>query len=81
MACLYVTEKRKTDPIWDLQLFGYDQGLMSGIISAPQFTRVFPQVYQESPDDVHAGTIQGTVTGEHHSIIRFARKRQLTRET
>jgi len=43
-------------------LFGYDQGLMSGIITAPQFTRVFPQVYQESPDDVHAGTIQGTVT-------------------
>lgn len=42
-------------------LFGYDQGLMSGIISAPQFNGEFPQTYQSSTTDVHGGTVQGTV--------------------
>ncbi|KFZ01856.1 hypothetical protein V500_00586 [Pseudogymnoascus sp. VKM F-4518 (FW-2643)] len=29
-------------------LFGYDQGVMSGIISAPQFNEYFPETYQDS---------------------------------
>jgi len=29
----------------DFLLFGYDQGVMSGIISAPAFTEAFPQVH------------------------------------
>jgi len=30
--------------VTDFLLFGYDQGVMSGIISAPAFTAAFPQV-------------------------------------
>lgn len=40
-------------------LFGYDQGLMSGIITAPQFVETFPPVGGESH---HATVIQGAVT-------------------
>lgn len=40
-------------------LFGYDQGLMAGIITAPQFTETFPPLYGESH---HATVIQGAVT-------------------
>ena len=29
-------------------LFGYDQGVMSGIISAPQFNAFFPETYEDS---------------------------------
>ncbi|ORX36282.1 putative monosaccharide transporter [Kockovaella imperatae] len=43
-------------------LFGYDQGLMSGIIASKQFNTEFPATRQRNPNDVHAGTIQGTVT-------------------
>ncbi|EIW66271.1 hypothetical protein TREMEDRAFT_72410 [Tremella mesenterica DSM 1558] len=43
-------------------LFGYDQGLMSGIIASEQFNTEFPATHQSSPSDVHAGTVQGTVT-------------------
>ncbi|KAK4689669.1 hypothetical protein P7C73_g435, partial [Tremellales sp. Uapishka_1] len=43
-------------------LFGYDQGLMSGIIASKQFNREFPATRQADASDVHAGTIQGTVT-------------------
>lgn len=43
-------------------LFGYDQGLMSGIIASNQFNTEFPATKQSSPSDVHGGTIQGTVT-------------------
>lgn len=32
----------------DFLLFGYDQGVMSGIISAPAFTKAFPQVDGDS---------------------------------
>ncbi|KAI0850243.1 general substrate transporter [Daldinia vernicosa] len=32
----------------DFLLFGYDQGVMSGIISAPAFTNDFPEVYGDS---------------------------------
>ncbi|KAI1646896.1 general substrate transporter [Daldinia loculata] len=32
----------------DFLLFGYDQGVMSGIISAPAFTSDFPEVYGDS---------------------------------
>lgn len=42
-------------------LFGYDQGLMSGIIGAEQFNREFPATWQRDPNDVHTGTVQGTV--------------------
>ncbi|AFR97888.2 monosaccharide transporter [Cryptococcus neoformans C23] len=43
-------------------LFGYDQGLMSGIIASDQFNTEFPATYQHDVNDVHAGTVQGTVT-------------------
>jgi len=43
-------------------LFGYDQGLMSGIIASRQFNTEFPATKQNGPNDVHTGTIQGTVT-------------------
>ncbi|KAL7619969.1 hypothetical protein AAE478_010517 [Parahypoxylon ruwenzoriense] len=39
----------------DFLLFGYDQGVMSGIISAPAFTSDFPEVYGDS-------TYEGFVT-------------------
>ena len=40
-------------------LFGYDQGLMAGIITAPQFVETFPAVGGESH---HATVVQGAVT-------------------
>ena len=40
-------------------LFGYDQGLMAGIITAPQFVETFPPVGGESH---HATVVQGAVT-------------------
>ncbi|MCO5549814.1 hypothetical protein L7F22_003288 [Adiantum nelumboides] len=40
-------------------LFGYDQGLMSGIITAPQFWSEFPSV---AGKDRHATVVQGAVT-------------------
>lgn len=41
-------------------LFGYDQGLMSGIIASKNFNDEFPATRQNGPDDVYHGTIQGT---------------------
>ncbi|WWC92472.1 uncharacterized protein L201_007430 [Kwoniella dendrophila CBS 6074] len=43
-------------------LFGYDQGLMSGIIASRQFNTEFPATKQRDVNDVHAGTVQGSVT-------------------
>ncbi|WWC65176.1 uncharacterized protein I303_107790 [Kwoniella dejecticola CBS 10117] len=43
-------------------LFGYDQGLMSGIIASRQFNTEFPATHQRDVNDVHAGTVQGSVT-------------------
>ncbi|KAK8850689.1 hypothetical protein IAR55_004609 [Kwoniella newhampshirensis] len=43
-------------------LFGYDQGLMSGIIASRQFNTEFPATHQRDANDVHAGTVQGSVT-------------------
>ncbi|KAK1923146.1 hypothetical protein DB88DRAFT_336144 [Papiliotrema laurentii] len=43
-------------------LFGYDQGLMSGIIASEQFNREFPATRKSNKNDVHAGTVQGSVT-------------------
>ncbi|KAJ6780046.1 hypothetical protein PWT90_01218 [Aphanocladium album] len=45
-------------------LFGYDQGLMSGIISGDQFTQEFPAAYM--PDDASSST------SRHVSVIRGA---------
>jgi len=42
-------------------LFGYDQGLMSGIIGSNQFNTEFPETRQTSNDDVYRATLQGTV--------------------
>ncbi|EIM87185.1 general substrate transporter [Stereum hirsutum FP-91666 SS1] len=42
-------------------LFGYDQGLMSGIITSDQFNTDFPQTKSTGSTDVHHGTVQGTV--------------------
>lgn len=47
-------------------LFGYDQGLMSGIISGDQFTKEFPSAY--IPDDAsrslsrHVSVVRGAIT-------------------
>jgi sugar porter (SP) family MFS transporter len=35
---------------------------MSGIIGSEQFNREFPATKQDGPNDVHTGTVQGTVT-------------------
>ncbi|MCH0629168.1 sugar porter family MFS transporter [Kocuria palustris] len=44
-------------------LFGYDQGLMSGIITAPQFARDFPGVVAtRKEDEYHATIVQGATT-------------------
>lgn len=43
-------------------LFGYDQGLMAGIITAPQFNDDFPATLSHGKDDTHATVIQGAVT-------------------
>ncbi|CED82529.1 hexose carrier protein [Phaffia rhodozyma] len=43
-------------------LFGYDQGVMSGIINAKQFGTDFYQVRSSGADDEFHATIQGTVT-------------------
>ncbi|KAJ5550607.1 hypothetical protein N7535_001449 [Penicillium sp. DV-2018c] len=40
-------------------LFGYDQGLMSGIISGDQFTREFPPLHGDSE---HVAVLRGAVT-------------------
>ncbi|KAJ5130083.1 uncharacterized protein N7515_006122 [Penicillium bovifimosum] len=40
-------------------LFGYDQGLMSGIISGDQFTKEFPPLYGDSE---HVAVLRGAVT-------------------
>ncbi|KAL5349916.1 hypothetical protein ACLOAV_004950 [Pseudogymnoascus australis] len=40
-------------------LFGYDQGVMSGIISAPQFNAYFPETSEDSPN---YSTYRGFVT-------------------
>jgi hypothetical protein len=43
-------------------LFGYDQGLMSGIIASKNFNTEFPATRMLNKNDVHHATIQGTVT-------------------
>lgn len=43
-------------------LFGYDQGLMSGIIASKNFNDEFPMTRMRDKNDVHHATIQGTVT-------------------
>ncbi|THV03362.1 general substrate transporter [Dendrothele bispora CBS 962.96] len=43
-------------------LFGYDQGVMSGIISAPQFYRIFPDLNPEISGPTHASTMQAFYT-------------------
>ncbi|KAF8881539.1 general substrate transporter [Mucidula mucida] len=43
-------------------LFGYDQGVMSGIISAKQFYRVFPDLDPELTGSKHSSTMQAFYT-------------------
>ncbi|CAN3354566.1 hexose transporter Hxt13p [Diutina catenulata] len=43
-------------------LFGYDQGLMSGIITAPQFGEDFPPVTPAYSGSYHATIVQGATT-------------------
>ncbi|CAK7905939.1 high-affinity glucose transporter 1 [[Candida] anglica] len=43
-------------------LFGYDQGVMSGIIGNKVFNADFPATKMANNDDVYHSTIQGTVT-------------------
>ncbi|KAL7412856.1 general substrate transporter [Mrakia frigida] len=42
-------------------LFGYDQGVMAGIITSRQFNEEFYQTQSSGINDVHTATIQGTV--------------------
>ncbi|KIY66349.1 general substrate transporter [Cylindrobasidium torrendii FP15055 ss-10] len=43
-------------------LFGYDQGVMSGIISAPQFYKIFPDLNPEITGSKHSSTMQAFYT-------------------
>lgn len=43
-------------------LFGYDQGLMSGLITAPQFNHDFPATLKTAENSHHATVVQGAVT-------------------
>ena len=43
-------------------LFGYDQGLMSGLITAPQFNHDFPATLKTPENSHHATVVQGAVT-------------------
>ncbi|SCU96367.1 LANO_0E13322g1_1 [Lachancea nothofagi CBS 11611] len=43
-------------------LFGYDQGLMSGLITGKQFNSEFPATYRVDADDRKATLVQGAVT-------------------
>lgn len=43
-------------------LFGYDQGLMSGLITGDEFNQEFPGTKKKSDDDRHATVVQGAVT-------------------
>ncbi|KAH8825541.1 general substrate transporter [Flagelloscypha sp. PMI_526] len=43
-------------------LFGYDQGVMSGIISAPQFYRVFPDLNPDNVGSSHSSLMQAFYT-------------------
>lgn len=43
-------------------LFGYDQGLMSGIITGKEFNSEFPATHKVSDHDRHATVVQGAVT-------------------
>lgn len=47
-------------------LFGYDQGLMSGLISGTEFTKEFPSLFipEGAPEDVelHVSVVRGAVT-------------------
>ncbi|CAG7974595.1 unnamed protein product [Penicillium salamii] len=43
-------------------LFGYDQGLMSGIISGDQFIKEFPPLDPSKGDPEHVSVLQGAVT-------------------
>ena len=43
-------------------LFGYDQGLMSGIITGVKFNEEFPATREKSSNDRHATVVQGAVT-------------------
>ncbi|CAL5869333.1 uncharacterized protein PFLUO_LOCUS3562 [Penicillium psychrofluorescens] len=47
-------------------LFGYDQGLMSGIISGDQFTKEFPPLANPAHPDLHPGLVS------HVSVLRGA---------
>ncbi|KAL7412153.1 general substrate transporter [Mrakia frigida] len=42
-------------------LFGYDQGVMAGIITSRQFNEEFYQTQSQGPNDVFTATIHGTV--------------------
>jgi len=51
-------------------LFGYDQGLMSGIISAPQFNREFPAVSLNFPPLALSSVNELAATGWVHALRR-----------
>jgi hypothetical protein len=50
-------------------LFGYDQGLMSGIIASKNFNTEFPMTKMADKNDVHHATIQGTVTAVYEVYV------------
>lgn len=44
--------------------FGYDQGVMSGLLSGDAFTRTFPEI-DTTPDGNGSSSLQGTVYVHH----------------
>ncbi|AMD20893.1 HDR151Cp [Eremothecium sinecaudum] len=43
-------------------LFGYDQGLLSGLINGDKFNHEFPATLEKHDNDTHATVVQGAVT-------------------
>ncbi|SCV72952.1 BQ2448_6877 [Microbotryum intermedium] len=50
-------------------LFGYDQGVMSGIISAPQFFRVLPTLSPEVSGDYQSSVLQAFIVAIYEAPI------------
>lgn len=52
----------------DFALFGYDQGVMGGLLTLPSFTRYFPEIDTINPpngDASHTATIQAITVGAY----------------
>lgn len=51
----------------DFLLFGYDQGVMGGLLTLPSFTKVFPEIDTTGSSGTgHKSTIQGISIGSYN---------------